>query len=123
MTTREKVIDALWAMGDWGEHRAGEVYDALVAAGVVIVDETPQPPLEPKLTITEPMPPSMIEAIEGTVWLAEHDAAIRRGIATAIEADILSDPSTANERSVARRDAFLARNWEPAEGDAKGGEE
>ena len=64
----------------------------------------------PGLTITEPMPPSLIEAIEGTAWLAEHDTAIREGIAAAIEADILSDPSTANERRRARRDAFIARD-------------
>ena len=61
--------------------------------------------------ITEPLPPPVIEALEGTKWLAEHDAAIREGIAAAIEADM--DMPVLPARSVARRGAFIARHWVP----------
>ena len=70
----------------------------------------------PNISITEPMPPSLIEAIEGTVWLAEHDAAIREGIATAIKGYrdqfVLVGSGAWLDFT---RCADIARDWVPAE--------
>ena len=45
-----------------------------------IVGTISAPPISQKFALAEPMPPQWIEAIEGTVWLAEHDAAIRKAL-------------------------------------------
>ena len=70
--------------------------------------------------ITEPMPRPVTEAIEGTVWLAEHDAAIREGIAVAIKG--YRDqyvPVGSGAWLDFTRCASIAHSWKPAEGGAK----
>ena len=77
-----------------------------------------KPPPEPNYAITEPMPLSLIESIEGTVWLSEHDAAIRGGIAATIKrswGEFIPVGSSAWLNFILAD--LLAGNWKPAERD------